>query len=293
MPCNPAHRRHRQGPPGAGAGRPGRRNGPGGRRLLHPVPDAEPGQGPGGPLPAGPGGPAEVPGAHEACAGAAGAAGSQAGHGDGSPDGKTAPSAPWSPGWGWNTGSGPRWWPRGPTWKAGSSPARVSYASGPERDPPPPWGAVGVPAGPGPAAAPVQDRHASAAQRPQRGFLPDGAAGGRSPSPALFLLHRPGAGKPGGLLPDLYQREDPSGHPGQSGPFAAVFRRDHRRGAPLLPVHRGQGGALCGQAPASAVCGALRPGHRRAVPAGLFLQPCRWTCSWRCCIRWRGWNTPR
>ena len=56
MPCNPAIGGTGSRPPGPGAGRSGRRDGPGGGCGLHPVPDAQPGQGPSRPLPAGPGG---------------------------------------------------------------------------------------------------------------------------------------------------------------------------------------------------------------------------------------------
>ena len=49
-------------------------------RCVHPVPDAEPGQGPGRPLPARAGGPPEVSGGYEAHARAAGESGPQAGH---------------------------------------------------------------------------------------------------------------------------------------------------------------------------------------------------------------------
>lgn len=67
----PGHRRHRQGSPGPGAGRTGRRDGPGGGQGLHPVSDAEPGQGPRRVVPAGSGGPAEIPAGDEAHAGIA------------------------------------------------------------------------------------------------------------------------------------------------------------------------------------------------------------------------------
>ena len=46
MPCNPCHRRNGERTLGAGIGRIRRRNGPGCRRLLHSIPDAEPGKGP-------------------------------------------------------------------------------------------------------------------------------------------------------------------------------------------------------------------------------------------------------
>ena len=68
----PRHRRHGQGPPGPGAGRPGGRDGQGRRPGLHPVPAAQPGQGPCGPVPPGPGGPAGIPEDYEAHPGAPG-----------------------------------------------------------------------------------------------------------------------------------------------------------------------------------------------------------------------------
>ena len=79
----PCHRRHGQGPPGAGAGRPGRRDGPGRRQGLHPVPHPQPGQRPGGVVPACSGRPAGVPEDHEAYPGAPGEPVGQAGRGGG------------------------------------------------------------------------------------------------------------------------------------------------------------------------------------------------------------------
>lgn len=54
---------------------------------------------------------------------------------------------------------------------------------------------------------------------PQRGFLPNGAPGGRPGPSALLLLHRDAAGKPGRVLPDLHQRGNPQNHPFQLLPY--------------------------------------------------------------------------
>ena len=67
----PLDRRHRQGPPGAGDRRAGRRDGQGGGRHLPAEPDAQPGQGPGGAQPARPVGPRGLPPRDEAPAGKA------------------------------------------------------------------------------------------------------------------------------------------------------------------------------------------------------------------------------
>ena len=83
----PGHRRHGQGPSRARARRPRRRDGPRGGRLLHPVPHAQPRQGPGRALPARAGRPPPLSGAHEAPARARAEPLSQAGRRHGDPDG--------------------------------------------------------------------------------------------------------------------------------------------------------------------------------------------------------------
>ena len=83
----PRHRRHGQGPPRARARCARRRDGARSRSGLHPVPDAQPRQGPGRALAARAGRPAEVSGRDEAHARAAAEPARQAGGGRGRRDG--------------------------------------------------------------------------------------------------------------------------------------------------------------------------------------------------------------
>ena len=73
------------------------------------------------------------------------------------------------------------------------------------------------------------------------------------------------------MLSDLHQRGDTPDHTGKSGPQSHLLRRYRGHRPPVLPVHRDEGGALCGQAPAPAVYRAYGAGHRGAVCTGLFV----------------------
>ena len=181
----PGHRRHGEGPPGAGAGRPGGRDGKGRRPGVHPVPALKPGQGPSGVVAAGPGRPPPVPGDHEAHPGAAGAPVGEAG-GDHRRVRGTRPGRRRAhrlrggvPGQG--RGGGHRHLPGGPHHRGGRDAAVRPRRAG--RRPPP----DGEPGEAGAGAAAVQDRHAPPGQRPQRGLLPDGAAGGGRAGAPLLL----------------------------------------------------------------------------------------------------------
>ena len=159
--------------------------GAGGGQGVHPVPDAEPGQGPRCLVAAGTGRPQKIPADHEAHSGAAAPPDAAAGGGHGDPL---------------------RGWPRD---RRGAAHRRG--AGGQSRDPvyrhlsdgtdhrwrvhrvlrprraAPGQRAGGQPAGAGIAPAPVQDRHAAAYPPGQRGFQQNGDTGGGRLAPALQL----------------------------------------------------------------------------------------------------------
>ena len=85
---------------------------------------------------------------------------------------------------------------------------------------------------------------------------------------ALQLYDHQNGEEPGGLLHRLHQSHHPQDHPGQHPAQPPLWRHDRGGGAPVLPLHRGQGGAVCRQGPAPHLCGALRGEHRRDVPPG-------------------------
>mgnify|MGYP003210143821 CR=1 FL=1 len=66
---------------------------------------------------------------------------------------------------------------------------------------------------------------------------------------------------------------NPQDHSGQHPAQPAVRRYDRGRRPALLPLHRGQGGALLRQGPSPALCRALRREHRGNVSAGSIQQP--------------------
>ena len=176
----PRHRRHRQGPPGPGAGRPGRRNGPGGGPGLHPVSDAQPPEGPRRVVPAGPGGPPGLSAGDEAHPGAAGAPDPAPGGGGGPADGKRprhrrgAAHRGGIPGPG--GGAVHRHLSPGPHHRGrlcGGLRSRRTPRGGPPD---------GEPAGPGPASAAVQNRHPSPGE-PAKHRLFQNAAPGGGPRP--------------------------------------------------------------------------------------------------------------
>ena len=93
-------------------------------------------------------------------------------------------------------------------------------------------------------------------------------------TPAALQLYDHQTGEePGGLLHRLHQSHHPQDHPGQHPAQPPLWRHDRGGGAPVLPLHRGQGGAVCRQGPAPHLCGALRGEHRRDVPPGCVQQP--------------------
>ena len=211
---------------------------------MHPVPDAEPGQGPGRPLPARAGGPPEVSGGYEAHARAAGEFGPQAGHDHLPPaDGRAGLRRRHAP-------------------RRGVSGARLRHCLRHVSGCPRHHRRLRLCLRPGrhagghrscgaaffswPAHAPVQDRHAAARQPPLDRRDEDGAAAGRRDARPVLVFHEAAAGKQGGLLPDLYERKDPRDHQGQPRPVAAVQRHDRVRRPALLPVDRDEDRPLSG-----------------------------------------------
>src|SRR3546814_836399 len=100
------------------------------------------------------------------------------------------------------------------------------------------------------ARAPVrgrspQDRHAAAHRRTHARLFGDDRAARRRSAPGVLVhgfARRPSA--PGVVLDHPHQRAHPRHHSRRARPLAAVFRPDRRHRPALLPVDRGQGGAL-------------------------------------------------
>ena len=72
-----------------------------------------------------------------------------------------------------------------------------------------------------------------------------GAAAGRRSAGAVLLPHRQDHHAPDHLRRHPHDRGDARHHPRQSHPLGHVFRADRLDRPALLPVHRGQGRALC------------------------------------------------
>ncbi len=240
------HRRHGQGPSGARAGRAGRRDGPRHRRRVHPVAHAEHRQGPGGAFPARSGRQEGLSAAHAPGGGRLRKPRSAAG-GDSADSGGERPGE----------GRGDHHRLPGGLPRRGGLLRRVSEqphhhrrmlverrpagADGRQR-------ADGEPRRSGLPHPSVQDRHARAAGRPNHRLFPDGAPVRRRSHRAVLVPDRPGGTeKPRAVLSDLHHAGDPSHHSGQPRPRAHVRGRHPRHRRALLPVHRGQGGALQGQ----------------------------------------------
>ena len=199
----PGHWRHGEGPSGPGAGRPGGRDGQSRRPGLHPVPAAQPEQGPRCLVPPGPGRPAGGSENHEAHPGKAGEPVGEAvgnrGHFNRGRRGVRGghPHRGGLPGEGRHR-------------RHRHSPGRADRGGGggkglgsrrPVRRPAPDPGVDKA----GADHPPVQDWHAPPGQCPQRGFFQDGAPGGGRRQSGLLLPDRDAPGKPGGVLADLHQ----------------------------------------------------------------------------------------
>ena len=120
----------------------------------------------------------------------------------------------------------------------------------------------------------TQDRHAAAHRRPQhRLHRPAGAAGRRAGAGVLLSGAARRASTTGLLPPHGHQRAHARADPRGDRPLADVHRRDRGRRPALLPVGRGQGGALRRQGLAPGLHRARGPRHARGVPERHLHQP--------------------
>ena len=117
-----------------------------------------------------------------------------------------------------------------------------------------------------PAPRAAEDRDAAEARRPDHRLERRGRpAGGRRPGDALVPFAR--AGLPAALLRrDRDEPAHPRHHPRQPRPVGDVRRADRGRRPALLPLDRGQGGALRGQGVAPGLPRAGGPGHADRLP---------------------------
>ena len=275
MPCNPAIGGTAQGPSGARARRPRRRDGPRGRRLLHPVPHAQPRQGPGRALPARAGQTAAAISEHmkrllELRAEPL----SQAGRRHGDPDGgrthQRRRDAPARRGY---TACAPSSSRPEHTSTAPSSPGECVLRLRAGR-PAPCAGAEPVPARPRPAHAPVQDRNARRAcnARSVDFSKMEVQRGDDDPEPFSFSTREPPKNQAVCWLTWTNERTH------------AVIRENLHRsplfdgsitgvGPRYCPSIEDEDRPLCRQAAPPALSGAVRPRDGRAVPAGPVHEP--------------------
>ena len=257
------HRRRREGNRGARSGGLGRRDGARHRRVADSLPHAQPLEGTCGLGAARPVRPGPVPARGAAVAGRAGALGPLPGHGLGPACGRgPAGRDDARRRLGGRAGSGGH---------SRDLPARAHPCgrNGGPRGRPGRGSAVGG-LGPGvggerPGGRPVQDRHAAAHRRPHGGLRPVRATRRGPAGASLLVLHPRDAAGPAALLDHVdgpWARGRRAAQPRQE---RAVRRRDRRPGSPVLPVHRGQGGALSEGPEASSLPGARRTRHHRDV----------------------------
>ena len=93
---------------------------------------------------------------------------------------------------------------------------------------------------------PAEDRHPAKARRPHHRLGRAGSAGGRRAARALLLSYRCDHAGAGGLPHHRHGACKPRPHSPQSRALTHLFRCDREPGPPLLPLDRGQGGALRG-----------------------------------------------
>ena len=239
----PGHRRPGQGTAGARGRRPGRGDGPGHRPGRHPVPHPQREQGARRPRPARPGRPQAVQ------------------------TGRVVLSSPAA------GADHPRRRRRGPGLRCRRGPRRGAHGRGrrhrrrgrggdhrhlpPGRDPrrrgADSGGAGGGQArrraglhvqAPGVRPWTPEDGHAAAPGRPYHLLRRAGGAAGRRSPGAVLLPHPAHRDAPDELPHHRHDARDPRPHPRQPAPGAHVFGTDRGHRPALLPVHRGQGGAL-------------------------------------------------
>ncbi len=117
----------------------------------------------------------------------------------------------------------------------------------------------------GPAHGAAQDRHAGAPRRPQHRLGEPRHAGGGRRSGAVLVPDRQDHDAADFLRDHAHDRGDARHHPGQPRPVGHVFGPDREPGAALLPVHRGQGGAVRRSRLAPGVPGARGPRRRHGL----------------------------
>ncbi len=114
---------------------------------------------------------------------------------------------------------------------------------------------------------PPEDRHTTAHRRAQRRFRrAPGTARRRATAVVFVSRQRRRASAAGQLLDHSHLRTHARRDPRGTGSLAAVQRPDRGRRSALLPVDRGQGGALRRQVLASDLPRTRGPRQRRAVP---------------------------
>ena len=259
------HRRHRQGPPGQGSGRAGRRDGDRHRRGGHPVQGAQFEQGSGGSRDA-------CPGRSRSLQGGDSAPPRDPAQPDTVPAGRRRPADSRRPGGrrrhanrgrvrGGCGGADRRHLPV----RVGA--CRPAELRGGPRGRPPGQAPRGAAARAGAADRAAQDRDAAASRRADNRLQRLGGAAGRRSRPRVFVHGSPvDASAPGALLDHPYQQPNTRDHPRWARPLAALHRGHSGRRPPLLSVDRGQGRALPGPASAPDLSRAGRLGHDRDLP---------------------------
>ena len=261
----PGHRRPGQGPPGARDRRPRRPDGPGHRPRRHPVPRAQPKQGPGGARAARPGRPQALPPRH------AGAAARPAGPRDPGRGGGGSGGRPGRPlpgrdrcrrpvDRGRRRGAHRRHLPtrrdphrrgdHGGRARRRGARARLVAQARADRLPP----------------RPPEDRDAAAPGRPDHRLRrPPGPARGR-PAAAVLDPDRTDHAAAGRVPRHLHHAGRARPDPRQPAPGAHVLRPDRERRPALLPLDRGQGGALRRSRAPSDLPGARGAGRPDGLP---------------------------
>ena len=149
---------------------------------------------------------------------------------------------------------------------------------------------LGAPAGPRAATRPPQDRHAGAPRRPLDRLGEPGDAAGRRRAGAVLVPHRADRHRTDQLRDHHHHRGHPRHHPRQPAPGADVFGPDRQRRPALLPLHRGQGGALRRAAPGTRSSSSPRASTTtRSIPTASPPR-CRPTCRRRSCAPFRAWR---